>query len=152
LQKARRAMAPQPCEPDTIQCGISSQTTSLNSPICLNSEYKNERISGELSGMIEHPFEIAAAAFRSGGNWCDIMLLHLNVKYCRASENGADQILTVFLGRKYHQPLESAYCGEYGYRVLEDGPDYFKVALTSDSGPLQTRKLPHSAGSRAGGP
>lgn len=108
-------------------------------PICLSSEIRDEGISGELSGLIENPFDTSAAIFKSGGNWCDIVMLHLNVKYCRASENGPGQTLTVFLGSKYQQSLESAYRGEYTYRVLENGPEYFKVALSSDSGPLQTR-------------
>jgi hypothetical protein len=122
---------------DTMRDQLSDN--HFEQPICVSSDFKDERISGELSGVIEHPFVTATAAFKSAGNWCDIMMLHLNVKYCRASENGSDQILTVFVGKKYHQPLESAYRGEYGYRVLHDRPDYFKVALTSDSGPLQTR-------------
>lgn len=108
-------------------------------PICLSSEIRDERISGELSGVIENPFNSSAAIFKTVGNWCDIMMLHLNVKSCHASENGPDQTLAVFVGSKYHQSLESAYRGEYRYRVLEDSPEYFKVALNLDSGPLQTR-------------
>jgi hypothetical protein len=108
-------------------------------PICLNSNLKDERISGELNGVILHSFETARAAFRSARNWCEIMMLHLNVKSCHASENGSDHTLTVFVGGKQQQPLDSAYCGEYGYRVLDDRPDYFRVALSSDRGPLQTR-------------
>jgi hypothetical protein len=108
-------------------------------PIHVSSDSNDERVRGELAGVIEHPFENVIAAFKSAGNWCDIMMLHLNVKYCRASAVGPDQILTVFVGRKHHQPLESAYPGEYAYRVLEERPDYFKVALTAASGPFRTR-------------
>lgn len=108
-------------------------------PFHITSELKDHRVSGELSALIEHPFEIVTSAFKSAGNWCDIMMLHHNFKYCSASGKGADQVLTIYVGRKHFQPLDSAFLGEYIYRVLNSKPDYFNVTLASDNGPLKTK-------------
>jgi hypothetical protein len=108
-------------------------------PLYLCSNQRENHISGELSGVIEYPFTMAAKAFGSADQWCDIMSLHLNVKYCRASENDAGHMLKIFFGRKFHEPLESAYQGDYQYQVLRENEGYFKVALTAGSGPFKTR-------------
>ena len=120
---------------------VAGQLTGnhFDQPIRMSSSIEDERISGELIGVIEHSFETATAAFKLADAWCDIMMLHLNVKHCRASLNGPELLLKVFVGRKHHQSLESAYCGEYRYRVMDEMPDYFRVVLTADSGPLQTK-------------
>lgn len=111
----------------------------FDQPIHLVSNRNDDHISGELNGVLEYPFQTAKEIFRTAHNWCDIMMLHLNVKHCRTSETGSNQSLTVFIGGKRHQSLESAHRGEYRYRVLENSTDYIKVALTSDRGPFQTR-------------
>ncbi len=110
-------------------------------PLYLGSNQKENHIGGELSGVIDHPFQVVAGALKSADQWCDIMSLHLNVKYCRASslDNDAGHMLKIFFGRKSHEPLESAYGGDYEYRVLNESEGYFKVALTADNGPFKTR-------------
>jgi hypothetical protein len=108
-------------------------------PLYLHSSQKEQHIGGALSGVIEYPFTMVAKAFGSADQWCDIMSLHLNVKYCRASENDAGHMLKIFFGRKFHEPLASAYPGDYQYQVLRENEGYFKVALSAASGPFRTR-------------
>lgn len=118
---------------DQLKCNQFGQ------PIHLSSELNDRQTNGQLCGIIEHPFEIAAPAFKSIDNWCEIMMLHQNVKYCRARREGEDQVMTLFIGRKYYRPLESAHQGEFIYRITDNDPDYLRLSLTSDSGPYQTR-------------
>jgi hypothetical protein len=108
-------------------------------PLYLQSNRKENHIGGQLSGVIEHPFTMVSRAFNAADQWCDIMSLHLNVKYCRASENDAGHMLKIFFGRKFHEPLASAYQGDYQFQVLRETESYFKVALTAGNGPFKTR-------------
>jgi len=79
---------------------------------------------------------MVAPALQSASHWCDILILHLNVKQCRLSRGDA---LSVAIGRKYEQPVEDAYPVEFGYKTLAADADYLKVALDADSGPFGTR-------------
>jgi len=108
-------------------------------PIALSSNIKDRSISGQLSALIDFPFERVAPAFKSGSDWCSILMLHLNVKYCNASGNAQKETLKVFAGRKHYQELDSTYPGEYVFRVVENRADYFQVSLTSQSGPFGTK-------------
>ena len=79
------------------------------------------------------------AALNSPGNWCDILILHLNTKYCRASTAGKGVVLNVSIGKKYDQPLDEAYRVAFAYRVAAQTPNYLQVKLNADEGPLSTR-------------
>jgi len=70
-------------------------------------------------------------------HWCDILILHLNVKQCRASRDSGDT-LDVAIGRKFEQPVEQAYPVSFGYKLLAADADYLAVALNADSGPFGT--------------
>ena len=55
-------------------------------------------------------------ALQSADHWCDILILHLNVKRCRAG-GAAARSLSLSVGRKFDQPIEDAYELDFAYRV-----------------------------------
>ncbi|MCJ8501559.1 hypothetical protein [Desulfatitalea alkaliphila] len=112
---------------------------AFDQPLHLTSGHEGDHTQARLSAVLEHPFDAFAATFKSPDNWCELMMLHLNIKYCAAHDNGRQQMLTVYVGRKHEQPLESAHRAEYAYRVVANGPDYLKIALEADKGPFRTR-------------
>ena len=105
----------------------------------LDSTETSESENGDIYALVEHPFAVVRAALVSPGNWCDILSLHLNTKYCKASVVEKQDVLNVSLGRKYDQPLEDAYHLLFVYRVAVQTPDYLQVRLDADKGPLGTR-------------
>ncbi|HEV7913683.1 MAG TPA: hypothetical protein VGP22_07940, partial [Albitalea sp.] len=68
-----------------------------------------------------------------------ILILPFNVKQCSASGAAPAQKLELRIGRKYDQPVADAYKVDFDYRLAAAAPDYLKVALNADSGPLGTR-------------
>lgn len=66
-------------------------------------------------------------------------MLHVNTKYCRAASDSHGSVLQVNIGKKFDQPLDEAYRVDFAYRVAAESPDYLKVMLTADEGPLSTR-------------
>jgi hypothetical protein len=104
----------------------------------LDSTETSESESGEIYALVDHPFAVVRAALVSPGNWCDILSLHLNTKYCKASVVEKQDVLNVSIGRKYDQPLEDAYPLLFVYRVAMQTPEYLQVRLNADKGPMGT--------------
>lgn len=96
-------------------------------------------LRGDIHAVIAQPYRVVGAALPDIGNWCDILMLHLNVKDCRVLSAGGRKLLRVFIGRKFDQPLADAYRVDFTYRIATDDPGYLQVQLSADSGPLGTK-------------
>ncbi|MBR9980400.1 MAG: hypothetical protein KFF50_05190 [Desulfatitalea sp.] len=118
---------------------MALKSNPFGQPLHLVSSREADHTAAQLSAVLDHPFDTFAEAFKTADNWCELMMLHLNIKYCDAEEKGPNHLLTVFVGRKHEQPLESAYRGEYDYRLVAAGPDYLQISIGADKGPFQTR-------------
>ena len=108
-------------------------------PLVLESVQQGDRLSGEIHAVIAQPFALAAAALQSHQAWCDLLMLHLNVKHCLALGQGADRRLQMAIGRKHDQPVEEAFALGLGYRILASQSDYLALRLEAADGPLGTR-------------
>ena len=92
-------------------------------------------LKGEIYAVMDHPFATIGGALKQPDNWCDVLILHLNVKQCRVNGN----MLAVAIGRKYDQPVAEAYKVDFNYKVTAQSADYLHVQLSADAGPLGTR-------------
>ena len=125
-------------------------------PVYLQSSETAERLEGEVLALIEHPLSAVRAALAQAPAWCDILILHLNVKYCRvtpAPASGAMQRLEVGLGRKFDEPLSSVHWLLFSFRAtaphstpnleapVEPGSRLADVELHALEGPLDTRNI-----------
>jgi len=108
-------------------------------PLYLESSELPDAVSGDVFAIVDFPFSAVEAALNGPAQWCDILLLHLNTKFCRVSTAGPGHVLNVGIGRKYEQPPDKAYRVDFAYRVVADTPNYLKVRLDADTGPLSTR-------------
>ena len=108
-------------------------------PLFLDSTEAAESLKGEVYAVIDHPYATVRQALQDMDHWCDILILHLNVKSCRAARHPPVQTLTVSLGRKNGGPLEKAFPVDFNYRVTAAGNGYLRVLLRADSGPFGTR-------------
>ena len=108
-------------------------------PLYLESGETQSSVTGDIHALIHSPFATVGAALSSADNWCDIMMLHLNTKYCRVSTVNLRDVLNVSIGKKYDQPLNDAYRVAFAYRVAAQTPGYLRVQLSADEGPLSTR-------------
>jgi hypothetical protein len=106
-------------------------------PLYIESSETSDRLAGEIYALIEQPFAVVSPALLGIGHWCDILILHLNVKSCRASSTAGDT-LSLNIGRKSDQPLGDTYQIDFLYRVVVDTPDYLQIMLNADQGPLGT--------------
>jgi len=107
-------------------------------PLHLDSSETPGGVAGDIYALVNYPFATVGAALKSPGNWCDILILHLNTKYCRASTAGKGDVLSVSIGTKHGQSLDDAYRVAFSYRVAAQTLDYLQVRLNADQGPFST--------------
>jgi len=108
-------------------------------PLALDSSETPNSVAGDIYTLVNYPFATVSSALSGLDNWCDILTLHLNTKYCRASAAGEAGVLNVRIGKKFDQPLDEAYPMAFAYRVAAPTPNYLQVRLSADEGPLSTR-------------
>ena len=107
-------------------------------PLVLESTQTSGDLKGDVYATVDHPFSMVQQALQSPEHWCDILILHLNVKRCRVG-GGATKVLNLSVGRKFDQPIEDAYQLDFNYRVVAATADYLQVQLSADEGPLSTK-------------
>ncbi len=107
-------------------------------PVFIESFDEGHVLCGNVYSIILHPFSNVKKALTDPANWCDISLLHLNIKACTFKKDENIQKITFYSGRKFYQPPEDAFVLEYQFQVIDSKSAYFKILLTADSGPMDT--------------
>jgi hypothetical protein len=107
-------------------------------PIHLQSTQQSDDLTGEVFAVVDHPFITLDAALKGAERWCDVLILPFNVKQCRADGSGPSQRLMLHVGRKHDQPVEKAFQVNFAYHLAASAPDYLKVQLNADEGPVGT--------------
>lgn len=112
-------------------------------PLYLESTESPSALKGDIYAVVNYPFATVSSELsdpaHGPANWCDVLILHLNIKYCHASTSSNGNLISVNLGRKVEQKLADTYRVQFHYRVAATSPDYFQVDLNADSGPLSTK-------------
>lgn len=111
----------------------------FNRPLHMTSVEGPDSVAGEIYALVNQPFATADAALNKPTQWCDILILHLNTKYCRPATDGPATILHVKIGKKYDQPINDAYRVDFVYRVTAETANFLQVKLNADEGPIGTR-------------
>ncbi|TDG03265.1 hypothetical protein E1N52_35750 [Paraburkholderia guartelaensis] len=101
-------------------------------------------VTGEIYAVMDHPFATVNAVLndpsRGPANWCNVLILHPNVKYCRASADDSGNTLSVNVSQKEAaEALSSTYLLRFDYEAAATSPRYFRLELHAVSGPLNTR-------------
>lgn len=104
----------------------------------LDSTESDHKLKGDIHAVVDYPYANVSNALKSPGQWCDVLILHLNIKYCRAVVGNRGPMLNVRLGKKEEQELEDAYLVEFNFHPLAMSPEYFGITLTAADGPLGT--------------
>ena len=100
-------------------------------------------LKGDIYAVVNYPFATVNNALNDPGlgpaHWCDVLMLHLNTKSCGASTGSSGSLLSVNIGKKVEQDLADTYRVQFNYHAAAASPEYFRVELNADSGPLLTR-------------
>lgn len=107
-------------------------------PLYLDSAESSNHLRGDIYALVDYPFADVNAALSRPTDWCDVLILHLNTKYCRGSTDQAGTIFTVRIGKKADQPIDDAYRVEFAFRAAAPVPTFLEVQLDAATGPLNT--------------
>ncbi|MEX3966635.1 hypothetical protein AB4Y42_31160 [Paraburkholderia sp. EG286B] len=111
----------------------------------LDSRESSSTVAGEIYAVMDYPFakvsRILDDPSHGPKNWCDILILHPNVKYCHVAHSSSAETLTVNVSQDQvpEEKLASTYRLQFEYDPAMTGPGYFRINLHAASGPLDTR-------------
>ena len=106
-------------------------------PLVIASTEAPGQLKGEAYALLDYPLEKVAAALRTEQQWCNVLILHLNTKYCQPAQVDGGPGLTVYIGKKDPQELDQAYRVDFSYKA-EKRPEYMDVRMTAGKGPMGT--------------
>lgn len=106
-----------------------------HNPIWIASSENKNSAEGEVYGILDHPFSAVRKNLQDPVGWCEVLFLHLNVKYCKVIDN---QTIELYAGTKKPQSLQAATRMQYQFSKRDDNENYMKVAMKADKGPYGT--------------
>ena len=107
-------------------------------PLVIDSYESSAAVSGSAYAVLDSPFNTVTNAFKNPNQWCEVMILHINTKYCRATSDANPGTLRVNVGKKTPQDLKDAFALEFAMHVASATPNYLAVQVNADKGPLGT--------------
>ena len=105
----------------------------------LESTQSSGDLRGDVYAVIDQPFTVVAPALQGIDHWCDLLILHLNVKNCSRTGKPGAALLSLVVGRKFDQPLDEGYKVDFNYSVPVANADYLRVQMAAEEGPVGTK-------------
>lgn len=109
----------------------------------LDSTESPSTLKGDIYALVDYPFATVNGSLNDPihgpDNWCDVLMLHLNTKYCSASTTNNHPILKMGIGKKINSLIASVYDLQFNYLLVTSAKEYFQVDLSADTGPLSTK-------------
>lgn len=121
------------------QLNDSLRNNQFQRPLVLDSVEAENNVKGDVYAVVNHPFASVSASLQKASNWCDILILHQNTKYCKAVTESGNTELKMMIGKKVTQSLNSAHEVNLGYHLTQVDSNYLSIQLTAASGPMGTK-------------
>jgi hypothetical protein len=107
-------------------------------PLVLLSAETAQGLRGDMYALVAFPFANVSSTLQDPQQWCEVMILHLNTKYCRATTSPQGMLVNLNIGSKTPQTLAQSTRVALTYTVTASQPDYFEVQLNARDGPMGT--------------
>jgi len=107
-------------------------------PLVLESAETSNRLKGEIYALVDYPLGAVSTGLNNPHHWCDVMLLHINTKYCHALVGPSGTTMRVNIGKKTPELLPVTSRIVFDYSVPATTPEYFEIQLVAKDGPLDT--------------
>ena len=111
---------------------------SFGRPLVLESLEEAASVTGNAYAVLDASFATVSTTFRGPTHWCEVMILHMNTKYCRAASDVTPTTLMINIGKKTPQEPEDAFALEFAMREVTATTRYLSVQLNAKTGPLGT--------------
>ena len=114
------------------------EASTLGRPMVLQATSTPGGLQGDVFAIVDQPFQRLRASLGRAASWCDVMLLHINNRACKASGSSGREVITLSVVRKHDQPLSAAFELPFDFRVIDSTQPYMQVRLGAADGPLGT--------------
>lgn len=116
------------------------ERSGFGRPLLLDSAETRDGLQGDIHAVLDHPLAELRAALTGPAQWCELLSLHINNRRCRVgrAEQGAGDMLTLSVVRRYDLPVEDAFELPFSYRVASAAPEHLAVDMAAGRGPLGT--------------
>jgi len=116
----------------------SFAASPFHRPLLVQSSEAGDQLTGDVYAIVEHPFQTTVNVLRDKAHWCEVLMLHLNIKRCRTTGGAPNETIAIVIGRKVQQVTQLGQPMEFRFKVGAAAPDFLSVELASDSGPFGT--------------
>ncbi|MHB1085748.1 MAG: hypothetical protein ACYCZA_13035 [Thiobacillus sp.] len=107
-------------------------------PLVLDSTETPGQFSGDIYAIANYPFATVSTGLNNPNHWCEVLLLHINTKYCHAVKEPSGTVLRVNVGKKTPEKLANVARIDFNYSVAAATPEYIEITLDAKDGPLGT--------------
>ena len=108
-------------------------------PLVFESAENGDEVTSDVYAVLDSPFSTVSTIFKKPDLWCEVLILHLNTKYCKATPESVHPAkLVVNIGKKTPQRLADTFTLEFSHRLTAETSKYFAVELHANKGPLNT--------------
>ncbi|MGZ3254779.1 MAG: hypothetical protein ACXU7D_10785, partial [Burkholderiaceae bacterium] len=114
------------------------QHNQFKRELVLDSKETPDQLKGDIYAVIDDSFGDVRTGLNNPDHWCDVLLLHLNTKYCHAENKPSGTILNVNIGKKSQEEITDSTRITFNYQLAAITPDYFKINLNAKDGPMGT--------------
>lgn len=114
------------------------QHNAFGRPLVLQSSQAQDSLRGEIYAVVDYSIGKVATGLRQPGQWCEVMILHINTKYCHAATGPQGTLLHVNIGKKTQQPLVDSTRVDFLFNQLDATASFFAISLRASEGPLST--------------
>lgn len=115
------------------------RSNSYQRPLHIDSSEAGGTLNGDVYAVLNYPFDSVGKALKDPSDWCDILILPFNTKYCHPVPGARGTNLLVRIGRKVDQPVRDAFRIQFGLQPVAATGDYFESRLSAAEGPVGTR-------------
>ncbi|HXX57206.1 MAG TPA: hypothetical protein VEI96_04340 [Thermodesulfovibrionales bacterium] len=108
-------------------------------PFYLESTENNNVSHGDIYGILHYPFDTIRNGLLVPANWCEIVLLHPDIRACTYQKLRHRWLINIYNVKKFSQPLGDAYHMKFVFPASTLKDFYFDIAFTADVGPFSTQ-------------
>lgn len=113
--------------------------TLFDRPMVLQSTETGDRAQGDVFALVGHPYLPVRETLMRAEPWCALLMLHLNMQYCRVGGSAGSPVLEVGIGRKFDQPLRDLSWLTLGWQIVSASDERLGLVLQAPGGPFGTK-------------
>ncbi len=108
-------------------------------PLILESTEEGGRVRVDVFALVARRYQEFSSGLDTPADWCEVLILHPNVKTCNPSGMGSDRSLRLTMGTKRAQTDAGHQHIDFRFSASGAAAERFEVLLQAAEGPLGTR-------------